>query len=168
MFWNEALLSRPVFHPLRDFPQPSGRLDALWRQLRSGTGALNQPEPSGLNVWSREDALVVALLAPGVPQDGFDLTIEGRTLTIQGRRAAAAKPPAAEVNPQAPAQSPAGDSAVRRRERPSGEFTRTLRLPFPVHPEEVKARLTQGILWMELPRAAEDRPRKIAVQAETE
>jgi HSP20 family protein len=46
----------------------------------------------------------------------------------------------------------------------SGSFIRTIQLPFPVDADAVQARFRNGLLEVDLPRAASDKPRKIAVQ----
>ena len=52
---------------------------------------------------------------------------------------------------------------MRRAELPRGKFARTVRLPFEVDRDNVKARLARGVLEIELPRALSHRPIKIQV-----
>jgi HSP20 family protein len=54
--------------------------------------------------------------------------------------------------------------AFHRRERELGRFARTIQLPFPVDADAVVARFQDGILEVELPRAASDKPRKISIR----
>ena len=56
-------------------------------------------------------------------------------------------------------------AAYHRRERPSGSFTRVLRLPLEVDPDRVEAELSDGVLTITLPRAESAKPRTIRVTA---
>lgn len=53
-----------------------------------------------------------------------------------------------------------------RREWWDGQFTRTFQLPFPIEAGKVEARFTKGVLYISLPRAEADKPKKISVKAE--
>lgn len=55
--------------------------------------------------------------------------------------------------------------SYHRREREWGTFRRSFSMPVRVDPEGVRARYVHGILTVELPKAAEARPKQIAVQA---
>jgi HSP20 family protein len=55
------------------------------------------------------------------------------------------------------------DVIVHRQERAHGPFSRTVVLPFRVDADQVSARFDRGILILELPRPAADKPRRIAI-----
>ena len=55
------------------------------------------------------------------------------------------------------------EGTYHRRERASGEFARTVRLPVEVDADQVQARLQDGVLLVTLPKAAAARPRRIKV-----
>ena len=57
------------------------------------------------------------------------------------------------------------DAAWHRRERPQGDFSRSIRLPLRVDPDKVEARAKHGILEVEMGRPDAERPRKIKVKA---
>jgi len=57
------------------------------------------------------------------------------------------------------------NTKTHRRERGSGEFTRTMEPPYRIDAQRVDARFKNGVLSVRLPRAEEDKPRKIAVKA---
>lgn len=82
-----------------------------------------------------EDSFVLEADVPGVSKSDLDLTVYGNTLTIQ-----------AEVEPGE------GEGAVLVGERLPTLFRRTLRLPAEVKPEEVQAKLKDGILTVTLPK----------------
>jgi HSP20 family protein len=72
----------------------------------------------------------------------------GETLTLSGVR----KPD--ELNEGA---------RYHRQERGYGKFSRTLQLPYPVSVDKIEADFKSGVLSVRLPRAEQDKPRKIAV-----
>ena len=57
------------------------------------------------------------------------------------------------------------DVTWRRRERPSGGFSRTVELPFRVDPERVDARFKNGVLTVEMQRPDDDKPKRIQIKA---
>ena len=58
----------------------------------------------------------------------------------------------------------ADGDVLRRRERFTGEFSRTVELPFDVNAEQVEAHYARGVVEIRAPRAEADRPRKIEIQ----
>jgi len=103
-----------------------------------------------MNVWGNENGAVVTAELPGIEPGDVEISAHGDTLTLRGGR----KPEELEEG-----------EVCHRCERPCGEFARTLRVPFRIDAEHVQAKLDNGVLVLTLPRAAEDRPRRIAVRA---
>jgi HSP20 family protein len=52
---------------------------------------------------------------------------------------------------------------IHRQERQQGPFARTLVLPFRVDADKVAAHFNRGVLTLDLPRPAADKPRHIQV-----
>ena len=100
-----------------------------------------------VNVWETEDSLTIEAETPGLRDEDVDISVVGNQLTIKGRRPEADRPGA----------------AMHRRERPRGEFSRSLRLPFDVDAAQTQAVLRDGVLTVRLPKAAAARPRKVQV-----
>ena len=86
---------------------------------------------------------------PGYDPGDVDISIVGEMLTIKGRR----QQP--ELNN--------GDH-YHRRERAYGDFERSLRLPFAIDSNKVEANFKNGMLQILLPRAEEDKPKKIEIK----
>jgi HSP20 family protein len=103
-----------------------------------------------INVAETGEALLVRAELPGMKADKLDITVEDNTLTIAGAR---------EMERESE------NVSYHRREREWGTFRRSFSMPVRVDPEGVKARYVEGILTVELPKAAEARPKQIAVQA---
>lgn len=102
-----------------------------------------------INVYASGETAVVTALAPGIAPDELQLSIKDDILTISGSR---------------PSETEKEKSTVLRRERRTGQFSRTIQLPFRVNSENVEAQFKSGLLSVKLPRAESDRPRRIEVK----
>jgi len=107
------------------------------------------PSYPALNVWTNEEGALVTAELPGLEAKDVEINVVGETLTLSGKREA---------------EELSENTRYHRRERGCGEFTRSIELPFPVQAEKVEARLEKGVLQVTLPRAEEDKPRKITVK----
>ena len=103
-----------------------------------------------VNVWEKDDALVVEMEVPGVKSDEVDVSVAGGDLSIRINRP--------ENGPE--------EVKFHRRERPTGSFSRVLRLPLEVDANRVEAELHDGVLKIVLPKAESAKPRKINVTGE--
>ncbi len=102
-----------------------------------------------LNIFRDEDGFVIRLEVPGLSPEQFSIETQGHTLTIKGTR---------EIT------VPAGGS-FHRRERGSGQFSRSVKLPDDADMSDVKASYRYGLLTVKVPRKKEAKPRQITVQA---
>jgi HSP20 family protein len=101
------------------------------------------------NMFQDEAGYAVRVEVPGVAPDQVHVETQGRTLTISGKR-----------------EVPAPDGgAFHRRERSSGEFSRSLQLPDDVDFSRAEATCKHGVLTVRLPKKQESLPRQISVQA---
>ena len=103
-----------------------------------------------VNVFRQGDDVVIRLEVPGFPPESLSLESRGQTLSISGKRA----------DEQEPAEG-----GYHRRERFSGEFSRSLQLPREVDPSQAAASYKHGVLTIRVPARAEVKPRQIAVNA---
>lgn len=101
-----------------------------------------------LNVWQDEHAFFVQAELPGLRLEDLDLTVLSDQLKIRGQR---------------PELSDDGTS-YRHRERHTGTFERSVRIPSPINSDGVAAVLENGVLTITLPKAEEAKPRKIEVK----
>ena len=122
----------------------------------SGTTTRAQRWLPAVDTYETEHAFVVEADLPGVQQDNIDINFEQGTLTITGRRASTL--PAAENG------NGNGKLRVYASERPSGAFSRSIRLPEYVDGEKIQATYANGALTVNIPKAQGALPRKIAVQ----
>ena len=103
-----------------------------------------------MNVWASEDGLTIYAEAPGVSAEDIDISVVGETLTLTGERKM---------------DDLQEGSRYHRQERGYGKFTRSIQLPYPVDVGHVDATFMNGVLSINLPRAEEDKPKKIAVKS---
>jgi HSP20 family protein len=116
-----------------------------------GFGALSS---SGVfpatNVSETDESLLIRAELPGIRPDDLEVTVEGNTLTLAGKRETVEE---------------SEKVSFHRREREWGSFRRSLTIPVRVEADKVQARFADGILTVELPKAAAARPKQITVQA---
>lgn len=122
------------------------RLFSDWPEQARWSTASSYP---AMNVWTDENSAIVTAELPGVDMDKIDISVEDDTLTVRGERQPEEKEGA----------------SYHRRERRFGSFVRSFRLPFRVDAEEVEATFKNGVLNIVLPRAEEEKPKKISVRA---
>jgi HSP20 family protein len=103
-----------------------------------------------LEMYEKEDKVVVRAEIPGMKQEEIDIAVEDSTLTIKGERKA---------------ESEVKDEDYYRCELSYGRFSRSVALPSKVQAEKVAASYDDGILEITLPKAPEAKPKKIAVKA---
>jgi HSP20 family protein len=103
-----------------------------------------------MNLYDAGDRYVLTAQLPGITSSDIELTITGETLTMRGERKR---------------REGIKEDSYRRQERPMGRWSRTVTLPDRVDNEQVSASFSNGILTINLPKAAEARPRQIAVTA---
>jgi HSP20 family protein len=101
-----------------------------------------------INVFSKEEEALVSALLPGMDIGNIEISVKDNLLTIHGKK-----------NTEELAEG----TEVHRREIFSGDFTRTVELPFRVNQEKVQAKYTNGVLNIHLPRREEDKPKKISI-----
>jgi len=131
--------------------------DHLRRELdRLFAGVFDEPRVQvpasypAMNVWTSEEGVVLTAELPGVDPEEIDISVVGDTVTVTGSR----RPPELRENER-----------YHRRERGFGRFTRTFQLPCQVDANKVEAVFNKGVLHISLPRAEEDKPKKISIKA---
>lgn len=137
-----------VFDELESLQEDMNRLfaDRAYDGPRRSAAEVYPP----MNVWSSSEGLLIDVELPGVDPKDVDISVKGDELTLRGK-----------VN----AGEPQEGETFYRRERPSGEFARTLQLPFRANSDAVKASYKNGLLRLSVPRSEDEKPRKIAIEA---
>ena len=101
-----------------------------------------------VDIWANDNAFTIKAFLPGINADDVEITFEGEELTIQG-------------------SFPANEADVEyvKRELYAGKFARTLTFNVPVNVDGIEATFAQGVLMLNVPKAEEILPKRIAVQA---
>lgn len=116
--------------------------------LSAGAGASVPP----MNVYEQDGRYFVQVYLPGVDPQQVQLTVRNGTLTLKGHWPA----------PSADEQKSKVTWLLR--EFGGGEFSRSLTLPKQIASDEVDARYEHGILNIQLPLAAHEQAKTIAIQ----
>lgn len=135
--WNDDIASR-------------GRaLQREMSQLLEGAGPRSREFPA-MNMWADAAEAVVTAQIPGVDPSEIGLTVQENILTVESERDPGGTPE---------------DASYHRRERVRGRFTRSIRLPFDVQIDKVKATCRHGVLEITLPRATSSKPARISIKS---
>jgi HSP20 family protein len=102
-----------------------------------------------VDVFDRDNELMVRTEVPGVDPESIEITVEGGTLTIKGGRSFATE----DTQPN-----------YHRKEIFEGAFERTVLLPEGIDPQAVSATSKDGILEVSVPKRPEVLPRKVEVE----
>jgi len=134
------------------FYRPAGLLDEVERLAKGMWDTWPVAFPTGfmarLDMYEKDDQLVVKAELPGIKKTDMDISLEDDVLTIKAEKK----------------QEEATEEATYyASERTFGEYSRTVSLPFPVDAEKISASLKNGLLTIKLPKAEEDKPRRVEV-----
>ena len=148
-FGSDFVQLRQAMHELlQDSFVPSGGSRYPWG---SGTRAMARPMP--LDVYATPDEAVVIAAVPGMSPEQLEITYTDNTLALSG-------------SVPSWAESAQGQNATwYLRELWSGQFQRTVTLPFEVDASKAEATFEHGIVRITLPKADWAKPHKIAITA---
>jgi HSP20 family protein len=119
--------------------------DSQTAVAQNGTNRVNYLTPLA-NILESKDGYVLEAEMPGVNKDGLEVTVENGELTIVGRRATVEK-----------------RGRELYRESRAFDFRRTFELDPSVDTAKITAKIDQGVLTLQLPKAEAVKPRKITV-----
>ena len=100
-----------------------------------------------VNVVETRDAYILEAEMPGVNKDGLEVLLESNELTIVGRR-----------------NHTVDGARLVYRESFDRDFRRAFELDPTIDTAKITARMENGVLHMELPKAEQVKPRKITVE----
>lgn len=99
-----------------------------------------------VNVRDEDDAFVLTALVPGLKADNLNIQVLEDVVRIQG-------------------DFPQDENEYLLQELPNGSFRRELRLPSLLDADKVEAKIADGVLTLQLPKAESARPKTIKVAA---
>ena len=131
--------------------EPWSYVDLLNRDLQRATPRRTSSEwVPAVDILEANDHFLLRADVPGVAPSDIEASMEKGTLTISGAR----QPVEHDEN-----------TSIRRSESAKGRFQRRFTLPETVDAENIKARCSDGILEITVPKVAEIQPRRITVEA---
>jgi len=92
------------------------------------------------------DIIKIHALVPGITAENIDIQLVDDTIIISGEK-----------------KEDYENQRYIRKERPFGEFKKTLRLPYRVKNDDIKADLVNGILTVILSKSEDAKPKKIEI-----
>jgi len=147
-------MSMDRWNPFRDFDNMRQAMDR-WMDDRLPNNWLNSGQASplsvALDVHETETGYELQASLPGVSPDDIDIQVDRETVTLRGKSASAE-------------EKHEGRNYIYR-ERRSGAFFRTIRLPEAVDPDKVEATLDHGVLKVQLPKLSQARQRRVQVRS---
>ena len=127
-------------------------LETAWTQGERAVDAFGLrgkiPGPE-VDVVETPDTVEIAVDLPGVDPQAVEITLAGNMLTLKGMRVA-------------PVLAP--QDVSHRKERTSGQFSRSIPLPVAVDSEKVSAEAKNGVLIIHLSKEESLKPRQIHVK----
>jgi HSP20 family protein len=132
------------------------RLQRDLDRLFAGPALADEPQQSvvdwvpPVDIREEDKQFVIHADLPGVDPQHIEITLEKGVLTLRGRR---------------DLQTRDEKQGFRRVERTSGEFFRRFTLPDTADSQAVKARYSNGVLEVAIPKQAQVLPRRISIEA---
>ena len=102
-----------------------------------------------LDLIDKDDNYIIRAEMPGVCKDTAKITVKGNILTIEGEKKCI---------------DLAEGAVTLRSERGLGSFNRAIELPSDIQGDKVKATFEDGILYIDLPKKEDEKPREITVE----
>lgn len=137
--------------PFADFAYLHDQMDRIAQEMLTRTTNVPSVTTLPIDVFDRGDEIVVQAYVPGVRAEHLDIQVDEDVLTISGSF------------PQLYDREEASNWTWHTRELRSGNFQRSLSLPYKVDYDQAEAHVEDGVLRMVFPKAAEARPRRIAI-----
>ena len=142
--------------PFRDFRRFEHATDRLWQ----GFGPRFYRRSANVDSWAipldvvrNDDSIVVHASLPGVKPEDVSVTIEDQVLTLEGK---------------SETETVEEGEAYLLRERRTGRYHRTIRLPDSVDPDQAQSSYEAGILTVTLPKLEQKKAKQITVEVKRE
>jgi len=99
-----------------------------------------------VNITETKDGYLLEAEMPGVNKSGLEISLEGNELTLLGRR-----------------QEQFQGLELLYRESANRDYRRVFMLDPTIDTGKIEAKMENGVLWLQLPKAEQVKPRKIQV-----
>lgn len=137
--------------PWRDLEEVSSRLARLFDESPLSTGTNGGTWVPFVNVEETKDEMILSAELPGMTEENISIEMENNVLTISGEKSE---------------ERTEGEEDRRYHlwERRWGTFQRSFTLPRTVKSDEIRAGFDKGVLRIRMPKVAEAKTRKIAIE----
>lgn len=105
-----------------------------------------------IDVYEQDSSVVVKANLPGLKRDDIEVTATEDSISISG---------------EFKREETAKEGGFFRRERQMGKFFRTIPMPSPISPDQVKASFKDGVLEITAPKAEEAKAKEKKVNIES-
>jgi HSP20 family protein len=138
------------FEPLGELRRMQENMERLWRgsYINSENGTEIEEWAIPLDVVEEGDNILVHASMPGIEPDNIDVTVENDVLTIKGRSSM---------------EREHKEGNFLMKERRTGSFHRSLRLPDTVDADKAVPHYDKGVLTVTLPKVEAKKARKLNV-----
>jgi len=142
----------PTIYPLRD---AIGRLfdESVWhpfRDIAPYEGGWNL-DSTKLDIKENKNSVKVTADVPGIDPENINIEAEDDYLVISGTQEREEKEE---------------EENIYREERSYGEFRREILLPASVDPDQIKAKMKDGVLKIDLPKTEKLKSKKVKIEKE--
>lgn len=139
MLWNIDLW--------REMDRMKREMDTMFSNFTRTTGVATYPL---INAYENKDTITINAELPGLTKDKVSITYSDGALTLKGKL---------EQSETVKNMNPV------RRERSTGDFEKTIRIPMKIDQEKIGASFSNGILTITLPKSEEAKPKSITIEA---
>ncbi len=125
--------------------------DAFPRKNDQGDAGDTADWRPAVDIFETGSAIVLKVELPGVIKEDVSVEVKDNVLTIKGERKA---------------EKDVGEGDYYRRERVCGSFRRAFNLHYDVNPEKIRARFSDGVLSIDVPKPEEEKPKQVTVNVD--
>ena len=144
------------WEPVRELTSLQSEMNRLFNTFfdsptssREGNGGATRRWVPAMDLVETDEHFVLRADLPGVSQEDVTIELEDNVLTVAGERKV---------------EHEDRREGFYRVERSFGQFRRALTLPEGVDPEGIGATFEKGVLEVRIPKPAERKPRRVAIQ----
>ena len=140
--WDPFASASRFNFPSHGFPGRSPGVPAVFSDVFQGRWHIP------IDVVEEGEDLVLRASVPGLKPEDIEVTIEDGVLTIKG---------------QTDEETETKEGGYLMKERRSGSFQRSLRLPASIDPDQARSGCENGVLTIHLPKAEEKKAKRLEI-----
>jgi len=114
------------------------------RNMEVAAGSWSPP----IDIYETDEDIIVTAELPGVKREEIEVTVAGDKLILKGNRTR---------------ERDSNGEQFHRMERQYGSFYRSFNLPHATDPDAINARLSQGVLYVTLPKRTSGKAERIEI-----